>query len=164
LANRVREWSKGHDPRGFTILELTVVLAIGAALLAFAGWTFSGYVQRSSAQRAAQVFARDLTLARGAAVRARESVVIRFYEGGRWYQLATQITGTEIARRRFNGGGIRVSAIDLAIPGDSVVFSAEGMIDSLEGGATLGEARFSAGTTRYSVFFNGMGASRIEER
>jgi len=164
LAEAVRGWSRGHGPRGFTILELTVVLAVGAALLAFAGWTFSGYVHRSSAQRAAQVFARDLSLARGAAVRAREPVVIRFYESGRWYQLATQISGTEIARRRFTGGGLQVSAIDLATPGDSVVFSARGVAEYLQGSATLGEARFSAGTTRYSVFFNGMGASRIEER
>lgn len=163
MASRARAWAEGHHPRGFTILELTVVLAVCATLLTFAGWAFSGYVHRSSAQRAAQVFARDLSLARGAAVRAREPVVIRFYESGRWYQLATQITGTEIARRRFTGGGLRVAAIDLATPGDSVVFSARGVAESLQGSTVLGEARFSAGTTRYSVFFNGMGVSRIEE-
>ncbi len=152
-----------HGHRGFTILELTVVLAVGAVLLAFAGWTFSGYVHRSSAQRAAQVFARDLALARGAAVRAREPVVIRFYESGRWYVLATQVTGTEIVRRRFTGGDLRVAAIDLTTPGDSVVFSARGVAESLEGSGTLGEARFSAGSTSYTVFFNGMGASRVAE-
>ena len=87
--------------RGFTILELVVGLAISAAFLGFAGWTFGAYVHRTSAQRAAQLFARDLALARASAIRGREPVVIRFNEASRWYRISTLGSGTEIVRRRF---------------------------------------------------------------
>jgi len=149
--------------RGFTILELTVVLSVGLALLAFAGWSFSGYVHRTAAQRAAQVFALDLAVAREAAIRGREPVVIRFFESGRWYRIAMGGTDTEIVRRRFTGSDLRVAEIDLVTAGDSLVFSSRGVAELGGGLGSLGEARFSSGDRRYSVFFNGMGASRVEE-
>ena len=149
--------------QGFTILELTVVLSVGVALLAFAGWTFSAYVHRTAAQRAAQVFARDLAVAREAAIRGREPVVIRFFESGRWYQVAMEGSDTEIVRRRFTGSDLRVAEIDLVTAGDSLVFSSRGVAELGDGPGGLGEARFSSGDRRYSVFFNGMGASRVEE-
>lgn len=152
---------------GFTILELTVVLILAGLTLGWAGLTFSGYFQRSSARRAAQVFARDLTLARSAAMRTRENVVIRFYESSRWYQVATQSSGTELARRRFGvNADVDLSAIDLRFKGDTLVFSSRGVADlsGISGVGTLGEARFAAGATEYSVFFNSLGASKVEER
>lgn len=162
IAARAR--TQATDTRGFTILELVVVLALSATLLGFAGWTFSAYVHRTSAQRAAQVFARDLTLARQAAIRGREPVVIRFFEAGRWYQIATAASGDEIARRRFSGTDLSISAIDLRISGDSLVFSSAGVARLPGGSATVGEARFSSGDREYAVLFNGMGASRVEVR
>ena len=71
------------------------MLVLASLTLGFAGLTFSGYFQRSSARGAAQVFARDLTLARSAAVRAKESVVVRFNESSRWYQVVAQSSGTD---------------------------------------------------------------------
>lgn len=160
----------GSDRRGrsgFTLLELTIVVVLAGLTLGFAGLTFSGYFQRSSARRAAQVFARDLTLARSAALRARENVVIRFYESSRWYQVVTQTTGTELARRRFAvNADVSLSAVDLRMKGDTVVISSRGVTDlsGIMGGGSLGEARFAAGSTEYSVYFNSMGASKVEER
>lgn len=150
--------------RGFTILELVVVLAISAAFLGFAGWTFSGYVHRTSAQRAAQLFARDLALARASAIRGQEPVVIRFNEASRWYRVSTLGSGAEIVRRRFGvGGDLRLTTIDLVVPGDSIVFSARGVAEGLTGSGSLGEARFTSNQIRYSVHFNRMGASRVRE-
>ena len=46
--------------RGFTLIELTVVVAIAGLIVTMGALTFSGYFQRSSARRAAQVFAQDI--------------------------------------------------------------------------------------------------------
>lgn len=153
--------------RGFTLLELVVVLVLAGLVLGFAGLTFGGYFQRSSARRAAQVFARDLTLARSSAVRARERVVIRFYESSRWYEIVAMDSDTEITRRRFGvNADVDLSAIDLRFEGDTVVFDARGVADlsGIQGSGSLGEAWFTSGTTEYSVYFNSMGASKVEER
>lgn len=158
---------RAHGPRagGFSLLELVIVLVLSALTLGFASVAFSGYLQRVSAQRAAQVFAQDLTLARGAALRGREPVVVRFHEVDRWYSISMQRTGTELARRRFGeNADIDLSAVDLMMRGDTVVFSSRGVAD-LDGAAgTLGEARFSSGAVEYAVSFNAMGASKVEER
>ncbi|MHB1194145.1 MAG: GspH/FimT family pseudopilin [Longimicrobiales bacterium] len=153
--------------RGFTLLELVIVLVLASLTLGFAGLTFSGYFQRSSARLAAQVFARDLTLARSAAVRAKESVVVRFYEANRWYQVVAQTSGTELVRRRFGvNADVDLSAIDLMFRGDTVLFDARGVVDlsNQQVPGPLGQASFEAGAIRYTVSFNSLGASKVEER
>ena len=148
---------------GFTILELTVVLSLSALTMGFAGLTFSRYFNKSSARRAAQIFAQDLTQARMFAVRSREPVVVRFFEAGRWYQLETQVTATEVARRRFAGDAdIELTAVDLDFIGDTVVFNSRGIADLSGAGGPLGEATFTSGSYSYTVSFNSMGASKIE--
>lgn len=139
---------------------------LSALGLAFAAVTFSGYLQRTSAQRAAQVFARDLTLARTNALRAREPVVIRFYEASRWYSVNLQESGTELVRRRFGvNADIPLSEIAISQRGDTLVFSSRGVAALDSGGRVrgLGDATFTAGTSEYVVSFNGLGASKVEE-
>lgn len=154
------------DSKGFSILELTIVLVLGGIMTALAMLSFSGYFQRSSAQRAAQLFARDLGVARATAVRTRETVVIRFYENSRWYVVEALATSTEIVRRRFGlNADIDLSDIDLNFQGDSVVFSSRGVADLSKTGppsTDLGEAVFSYGEISYTVYFNSMGASKVE--
>jgi Tfp pilus assembly protein FimT len=143
-----------------------VVLVLSGVTLSFASLSLSGYLHRTSAQRAAQVFAQDLSLARSAALRGREAVVIRFFETSRWYTVSLQGTGTELTRRRFGlNADIDLSGVDLLMGGDSVVFSRRGMADlsTTTGSLGLGEARFVSGVTSYTVYFNAMGASRVEE-
>ena len=86
---------------GFTLIELTIVLVVVSLMLGVAVLTFTDYFDRSSARRAAQVFARDLSFARSSALRSHEGVVIRFDESSRWYQIELQDDGTELVRRRF---------------------------------------------------------------
>ena len=133
-------------------------------MLGFAGLTFSGFFQRSSARRAAQLFAQDLTAARSYAVRSREAVVVRFYESSRWYEIETQTSATEVVRRRFGvNADIDLSAVSLDITGDSLVFSARGIADLSGAPGPLGTATFSSGAVTYTVSFNGMGASKIDQ-
>jgi len=157
------------DPvlRGFTLIELTIVLVLAALTLGFAGLTFGDYFRTSAARQAGLIFARDLSLARSTALRAREKVVVRFDESDRWYQVAMESSGREIVRRRFGANAdVALSGIDLLTSGDSLVVSPRGILDlsAIVGSGSLGEARFAAGATAYSVFFNSMGASKVEER
>ena len=148
---------------GFTITELLVVISIGAIGLTFAGLAFSGYFERVAAEKAAQVFAQDLTLARSWAVRSRESVVIRFYESSLWYEVEAQSTATEVARRRFGvNADIDLSGVTLDMAGDSLVFDSRGVADLSGLGGPLGTATFSSGAVTYTVSFNSMGASKID--
>jgi len=148
---------------GFTLLEVLVSLAIIAVVTTFGILRFNGYFQRTAAQRAAQVFARDLTLARSWATRGRQPVVIRFYESGRWYEVAEQATGTQVAVRRFGtNADIALSAVTLDFTGDSVVFDSRGAADLTPAAGPLGTATFSSGAQNYTVSFNSMGASKID--
>ena len=149
---------------GFTIIELTVVVAVSAIVITIGTLSFSGYFQRNSARRAAQIFAQDLVAARSFAVRSQEPVVIRFYEGTLWYEVESQTTATEIARRRFGtNADIDLSGVTLDTTGDSLVFSTRGVADMSGAGGALGTATFSSGATTYTVSFNGMGASKIDQ-
>lgn len=150
--------------RGFTLIEVAVVVSIAAIIVTLGGLTFSGYFQRDSARRAAQVFAQDLVAARSFAMRSQEAVVVRFDETLLWYNVQNQVTGTEFVRRRFGiNADISLSAVDLQAAGDSVLFDARGVADLSGFGGGLGVARFSSGAVGYTVSFNGIGASRIDQ-
>lgn len=152
-----REWG------GFSLIELTIVLVLAALSLAVALFVFSSYLERSTARRAAQIFARDLALARSSAVRGREWITVRFFESDRRYSVNSE-SGRELARRSFgDGADLTLSAIDLALPGDTLRFDARGVGDLSGGVTTLGEAVFTAGETAYRVAFNAMGGSRVSE-
>jgi Tfp pilus assembly protein FimT len=139
---------------------MAVVLVIGAVLISMATLTFSNVNTRQSARRAAQVFSRDLALARSMAVRGREQVVIRFDETDLWYEVETA-SGRMVANRQFGPDeDVNLNAIALGETGDSLVFSNRGIATL---GAALGAATFTAGSVTYEVSFNGMGASRVGE-
>ena len=153
----------GREARGFTLIELVVVLILAGVTLAVANGGLTGYTQRIAAHHAAQLFVRDLSLARAHAVRGREPVVIRFFESGRWYSISTMRTGRELVRRRFNvNADIGLAAIDLEIPGDTVFFTSRGILSGVSG--QLGTATFATANDTYAVSFNIMGASKVEKR
>lgn len=159
-----RRQENGRPRRtGFTMLELLVVLVIAGVALAIVVARFSEWRDRAAAQQAAQVFARDLSVARSTSARGREEVVIRFYENSGWYTVTTA-SGREVARRRFGiGEEVPLSWIDLQVPGDTLVFSAQGIADLSGIASTLGQAFFAAGAVTYEVAFNSLGASRVGE-
>ena len=149
--------------RGFSLVELTVVLILAGVTLGMGIGGLSGYRQRIAAHHAAELFVLDLSLARAHAVRGREAVVIRFFESSRWYSISTMTTGTELVRRHFNvNADIALSAIDLEIPGDTVFFNSRGVLSDV--GGQLGTATFSMGAETWAVSFNTLGTSKVEKR
>jgi Tfp pilus assembly protein FimT len=141
------------------MMEMTAVLVIGAIMLSISMHALSGYNERLSARRAAEVFSRDLTLARAMAVRSRENVVVKFNEAARTYTVRTA-SGRELANRRYGSakGDLQLTAMDLVLPGDSLAFSARGLGTLAN---TLGTATFRGGRTTWRVQFNPMGASKL---
>jgi prepilin-type N-terminal cleavage/methylation domain-containing protein len=148
---------------GFTLIEILVVLMLMGVGLAYAVLSFGGYFQRVAAQRAAEVFARDLTTARAFATRSRVPVVIRFYESALRYEVERQGSTTDVAVRRFGtNADIDLTGITLEFTGDSVVFNSRGFADLSGAAGPLGTATFSSGPARFTVSFNSMGASKID--
>ncbi len=148
--------------RGFTLIELAVVLVLASITIGMTSGGLIRYNRKIAAHHAAQLFVRDLSLARAHAVRGRESVVIRFSESSRWYSISTIPTGTELIRRRFNDNAdISLAGIDLEMLGDTVFFTSRGILRGVSG--QLGTATFSTGISTYAVQFNIMGASKVEQ-
>lgn len=149
--------------RGFTLLELMVVLTISAVSLVIASVIFASFLDRSTARQSARVFARDLALARANAIQARTSVVIRFSENDLEYVVENG-QGRVLARRHFGPDeDLALSVLDLQTAGDSVVFNGRGILDMSGFGGPLGTASFNARGSSYTVSFNATGASRIDE-
>ncbi len=146
------------------MVEMLVTLILFTISLALATAVFSGYPARTAAQRAAQVFAMDLSVARTSAVRGRAPVIVYFDEAGVTY-LIREESGDTIIRRKFGReDDIPLDSLNLQMTGDSVVFDARGVGDLSGSPTPLGTASFAAGAMVYDVFFNVMGASRIDSR
>lgn len=147
---------------GFTVVEVLVVLILFTISLAMASNVFSAYQSRTAAQRAAQVFSMDLSLARTSAVRGREAVIVYFDEAGMSYLVRLESGDTLVMRNFGQDGDIRLDSLDLQFTGDSVVFDRRGVADLADSnGPGLGLASFAAGATVYDVSFNLMGASKV---
>ena len=155
--------SEDSSPRlGFTVVELLVTLILFSITLALASLVFSGYQSRTAAQRAAQVFAMDLRLARTSAVRGREVVIVDFNEAGGSYVIRLE-SGDTILRREFGRDDeIRLDSLNLQLTGDSVAFDARGVGDLSGSASPLGTASFAANV--YDVSFTIMGASKVDSR
>jgi type II secretory pathway pseudopilin PulG len=146
---------------GFTILEVIIVLIIAGVTTTLIGLSFGGYMERTSAKRAAELFGQDLTVARNTAARSRQMVTVDFDEGSLSYLVRVE-AGDTLLRRFFDeDADFRLTALDLELTGDTVAFGSAGVADL--NGATLGRAVFTLGNTSYAVSFNAMGSSRVEE-
>lgn len=151
--------------RGFTLVELTVVMLIAATLLAVTVVSLSSVQSRTAARSAAQHFARDLAQARTWALRTHEAVTVSFDESADslLYRVISE-RGDTIVRRAFRADAeIRLSAMDLMMDGDSLRFGSDGVASlSGGGGGTTATAEFVAGTTLYRVRFNARGTGEVE--
>lgn len=146
---------------GVTLIELLVVLVIMSITLATVAVTYNSYLDRSSAKRAAEVFAQDLTVARNSASRSRQTVVVDFDEGSLSYVVRVQDGDTILYRFFDPDAELALSSIDLEIMGDTVAFNSQGIADLSGAAGSLGRAVFTAGNTTYAVSFNSMGSSRV---
>ncbi|MFH1762621.1 MAG: prepilin-type N-terminal cleavage/methylation domain-containing protein [Gemmatimonadota bacterium] len=148
--------------RGFSLVEVLVVLLLFAVMLGFAAETFNGYLKRTTARRAAEIFVQDLNVTRNAALRSRRMAVLAFDETGLNYLIRMESGDTVLLRAFGKGAEIALSALDLEVSGDTLVFDSRGQADLTGAVGPLGRAVFSAGSRSYAVSFNSMGVSRID--
>ena len=146
------------------MVELLVSLILFTIAMGLASVVFRGYQSRTAAQRAAQVFAMDLSYARTSAVRGREAVIVDFSEAGMSYLIKLESGDTLLEREFGRDDDIPLDWLDLNLTGDSLVFDARGVGDLSGAGSSLGLASFAAGETIYDVSFNVMGASKVDAR
>ena len=146
------------------MVEMLVSLILFTIAMALTSVVFTGYQSRTAAQRAAQVFAMDLSLARTSAVRGREAVIVDFDEAGMRYCIRLESGDTIVERKFGRDDDIPLDLLNLQLTGDSLVFDARGVGDLSGSGSSLGIASFAAGETIYDVSFNVMGASRLDAR
>jgi hypothetical protein len=131
-------------------------LALGGLSVAF-----RSYNQASSARRAAEVFAHDLSVSRSYSVRTRDTVKVVFSELTPSYRIES-LGGDTLIERSFTAtSDFKLDTLDLQSAGDSIYFDVRGRI--YFGGITgsIGVARFIAGEGRYQVRFNMLGTSRV---
>lgn len=147
--------------RGFSAIEMITVLVVVGVAASVGMNAYGSYARKASARRAAEVFASDLALARGMAIRGRQNVSVAFDETAREYVVRTQ-GGREVVRRAFGPAGeLRVDAMDLEMEGDSVTFNSRGFADLRGSAGAVGRATFTTGSSSYAASFNALGASKV---
>ena len=139
-----------------------MALLIVAITLAVAARTFDGYLERSSAKRAAEIFSQDLSVTKNAALRSREDVVMEFDEANLEYLVRIGEGDTILHRFFHEGQDPALSFMDLELSGDSLVFDASGVAELGGAPGALARMVFKAGTTSYAVSFNSMGLARVD--
>ncbi|HWP38866.1 MAG TPA: GspH/FimT family protein [Gemmatimonadales bacterium] len=90
--------------RGYTIVELLVVIVVFGVLLSIAYTRLSPALDHARVQRAATVLATDLQYAQMLAVRQREPVALVINESLKGYVIRERDTAT-VYRQRFFGSG-----------------------------------------------------------
>ncbi len=148
--------------RGYSLIELLVVLLFAAILLTWATSTFRGYQQKAAAQRAAEVFVRDLNVTKTEASRSRRVTVLDFDESGLGYVVRSESGDTILRRFYGDEAELTLSVLDLQTAGDTLAFNRQGHAELEGSGVALGRAVFGLGNTWYTVSFNSMGVARIE--
>jgi len=87
--------------RGFTLMEMMVVVIIGATLVAATAPSVGRGMARARVKRAASVVAGDLELAFSNAARQRKPVRVTFSSGSLSYTVTDRATGTVLFTRDF---------------------------------------------------------------
>jgi len=90
---------RSYRTRGFTLIETSSALAVGAILLGMVAKPASSLLDRKRVDQAAQVIAADLELARSAAQRQRKPVRISFNVSTMTYSVTDRASGAVLRTR-----------------------------------------------------------------
>ncbi len=103
MGMRINGNSLNEARRGFTIIELLIVVAIMGVVAGIAGPAMSRIIRHNRVNRAATVIAADLQNAFAVAARQREPVRISADAATRSYQFIDRNTGDVLRIRSFYG-------------------------------------------------------------
>jgi type IV fimbrial biogenesis protein FimT len=133
--------------RGFTLLEMVVVLAIAAILGAIATPSFSGLIERQRLQAVAHHLQADIALARQEASRRGQTVHLSFSAGPQWCWALAAGSGIDCRQARAAPGGGAIKVVRAPdFPGVTLLGATAMAIDNRSGTSLLaeGHADFAA--------------------
>lgn len=159
---RGRGVGKPLSSRGVTLVELLVVMGIVAITLTLGIQAFSSYSDQNAAQRAGELFTRDLGVTRSTAVRERQPVRLCLQVDSMQYQIITA-AGRSVATRQFGEGSPhRLSGMELDLSGECVTFDRRGLADLSGASSAVGTLELRSNSATAIVTFNAMGVTRVE--
>lgn len=150
-------YERKQSERGFTLVELLIVLSIVSLSLLVANSSYSTFRESSTLNRAARVVAADVSLARSHAIRNRTSVALVATEATRSYVIR-DAAGTVYLNRVFESTSeMPLDLLNVQMSGDSIVFNSRGLMAIL-GSANIDIERNGVGRR---VALNAIGRWRI---
>ncbi|MEE8486951.1 MAG: GspH/FimT family pseudopilin [Gemmatimonadota bacterium] len=146
-----------HSERGFTLVEMLIVLSIVSLAMLMANTSFIRFRESSTLNRAARVIAADVALTRSYAIRHRKPVALVANESTQSYVIRDN-AGTVYLNRAFDASSqMLIESLDVAVAGDSVAFNERGLMSGA-GSANIDISRHGAGRR---VQVNAVGRWRI---
>ena len=134
---------------GFSLLELTVVIAVGAIISAIATPSVINWRGKAKMREAISTLRGDLEMAKVRAIRENDFVVVSFSEnsylifvdsgdaGGSGAHNLSHNSGEKRLRKRQLPAGVRIDLGQTTFPGDITQFTGRGRIDTTKTGKVV---------------------------
>ncbi|MDH3428189.1 MAG: GspH/FimT family pseudopilin [Gemmatimonadota bacterium] len=117
-----------HSQRGFTIVELLIVLSIVSLAMLIANSSYITFRESSVLNRAARVIAADVALTRSYAIRHRAPVALVADESKQSYVIR-DAAGNVFLNRVFDASSeMPIESLNVIMFGDSVTFNERGLM------------------------------------
>ena len=142
--------------RGFTIVEMLIVVTILSLVSLMANTSFRSFRERAILNRAARVVAADMALTRSHAIRERQNVSLVADEASRTYAIRMANGDTLAVRVLDSSSDFAVDSLNVLAAGDSITFNSRGLLLTAFARVDVGRA---SGDRQVQV--NGVGRSRI---
>ena len=142
--------------RGFTIVEMLIVVTILSLVSLLANTSFRNFRERAILNRAARVVAADMALTRSLAIRERQNVSLVADEAGRTYVIRNADGDTLAVRSLDSSTDLPIDSLNVLATGDSITFNSRGWLLTAVARVDIGRA---SGDRQVQV--NGVGRSRI---
>jgi len=134
---------------GFSLMELTVVIAVGAIISAIAAPSVINWRGKAKMREAISSLRGDLEMAKVRAIQENDFVVVAFSEnsylifvdggdaGGAGAHNLSHNSGEKRLRRRQLPAGVRIDLGQTTFPGDITQFTGRGRIDTTRTGKVV---------------------------